>query len=366
MKYGLVFVLLIAGCDEPVDTGDAGSMGDSGSTDRDAGNIGAECGPATCGRGEVCCNASCGTCVLPGEGCDPGECLPDGGPSSDGGMVGRCGDDDDCGGGSTCCQLDCDGALGCVDGFGCPEILCPSPCEADGTACEAGEYCDYPDGACWVFGDCAPIPEDCTGTDPVCGCDFTDYSNRCEAAAAGVDVEFEGTCEEAICAPMDATSEGDCDAIAGYAWDGGDCSAIACRCAGIDCDFIYATRDECLDSYWDCTGPPCGGITGVRCGTGEFCDYRDGDMCGAFDATGVCHTLPSTCDSEVSPVCACDGGTYDNDCLAHRAGTDTNVRTACGFDCRTAPCPDERYCADCDLTGAWRCVAPDEPCLFEE
>jgi hypothetical protein len=28
------------------------------------------CGPSTCNVGEVCCNASCGTCVHPGDACD--------------------------------------------------------------------------------------------------------------------------------------------------------------------------------------------------------------------------------------------------------------------------------------------------------
>ena len=37
------------------------------------------CGPVTCGEGEVCCDADCGVCTLPGEACicdPPGEVLP--------------------------------------------------------------------------------------------------------------------------------------------------------------------------------------------------------------------------------------------------------------------------------------------------
>jgi hypothetical protein len=32
------------------------------------------CGPNTCNTGEVCCNASCGTCTKPGETCDTSTC----------------------------------------------------------------------------------------------------------------------------------------------------------------------------------------------------------------------------------------------------------------------------------------------------
>ena len=32
------------------------------------------CGPNTCNSGQLCCNPSCGTCVAPGETCDPHEC----------------------------------------------------------------------------------------------------------------------------------------------------------------------------------------------------------------------------------------------------------------------------------------------------
>ena len=32
------------------------------------------CGAASCSGGTVCCNASCGICVLPGESCSPTAC----------------------------------------------------------------------------------------------------------------------------------------------------------------------------------------------------------------------------------------------------------------------------------------------------
>jgi hypothetical protein len=48
---------------------------------------------------------------------------------------------------------------------------------------------------CGAFGECTERPQDCPPvSDPVCGCDGTTYGNACEAAVAGVSVEFDGMC----------------------------------------------------------------------------------------------------------------------------------------------------------------------------
>jgi len=70
------------------------------------------------------------------------------------------------------------------------------------------------------------------------------------------------------------------------------------------------------------SGQFCGGIAGVACPTGELCDFEAGDECGAGDASGVCHTRPTTCPEVYIPVIACDGRTYASLCHAHAAGTD--------------------------------------------
>jgi len=68
-----------------------------------------------------------------------------------------------------------------------------------GIGCNDGEYCRYPDGDCCCDfqGVCEEMPEVCTEEfNPVCGCDAETYGNRCQAAAAGVSVDYEGECDE--------------------------------------------------------------------------------------------------------------------------------------------------------------------------
>jgi hypothetical protein len=138
-----------------------------------------------------------------------------------------------------------------------------------GLACADGEFCDFaPDAFCGAAdqtGTCRVTPEACDAVfDPVCGCDDQTYSSACVANAAGVSVASEGEC-----------------AVSGNA---------------------------------------CGGLLGLACADGEFCDFAPGAFCGAADQTGICTAIPGACTFELNPVCGCDDQTYSNACLANAEG----------------------------------------------
>jgi len=168
--------------------------------------------------------------------------------------------------------IDIDDIFAVLDAFAA-DYACPHPCPPGcgglmGLTCAEGEYCELPVGRCCcdVQGECAPIPDDCPpGGEPVCACNGVTYDNECEASAAGTSIDHAGPC------------------------------------AG---------------------GATCGGIGGVPCGEGEFCNLGVGHCC--CDFQGVCERLPILCLPDNDPVCGCNGTTYANPCEANAAGTSIN------------------------------------------
>jgi len=239
-----------------------------------------------------------------------------------------------------------------------------------GVPCPPGEFCDLPAGECNgadLQGVCRPIPQICTRIfDPVCGCDGVTYSNDCERQVAQVQKAHDGACGVvAECGGVDRIpcpdgffcefATGSCD-VAG---NGGECVEIPTACPDIfdpvcgcdgrtysnDCDRQAASVSKAHDG--ECRDV-CGGIQGLPCPDGEFCELPPG-QCNGADLQGVCTPIPEACIAIFDPVCGCDGRTYGNDCERQAA----QVQKAHDGECRNEdfcggiagfPCAAGEFC----------------------
>ncbi len=76
-------------------------------------------------------------------------------------------------------------------------------------------------------------------------------------------------------------------------------------------------------------GGGCGYRSAAQCNEGQYCSWKAEDICGAADAGGTCLYKPSFCNDAFEPVCACDGETYPNACVAAMAGASVSGVGAC-------------------------------------
>lgn len=296
------------GSDAGSDAGDASSDGgsDSGS-DAAMDAPPGECGETTCGAEEYCDYA------------------------------------DDCGaaGGGTCmerpiiCTADCPGVCGCDGRIYCnaciaasmgidvdPEGDCSPPGDCDAYDVRGEGLCRLILGYAWDGEACGAISG--------CSCAGRDCPRLHETEEECV--RAHASCALTSCAAMDARGEGLCDAFFGYAWNGRECMGLSgCSCVGRDCGRAFESLAECNAAFDECgtsTGRACGARLGDTCARDEYCDFP-GSICDFADATGVCTPRPVLCSDEDRPVCGCDGETYGNPCIAHRAGTDFSTPGAC-------------------------------------
>jgi predicted secreted protein len=73
----------------------------------------------------------------------------------------------------------------------------------------------------------------------------------------------------------------------------------------------------------------CGGIAGLSCAKGQYCEFAAAASCGGGDQSGTCNALPELCPMVVMPVCGCDNKTYNNSCEANRAGASLRSAGPC-------------------------------------
>ncbi len=141
----------------------------------------------------------------------------------------------------------------------------------------------------------------------------------------------------------------------------GDCCADyqqECVDDSSECNakLICGQAISCIDGQWypttcgpancdapmgECGAPQaCGGLIGVACDAGEFCNFAPEDGCGFADAMGTCEATPQECAEIYAPVCGCDGNNYGNACEANAAGASVQQTG----DCECDPGFSMQYC----------------------
>lgn len=180
----------------------------------------------------------------------------------------------------------------------------------------AGDTCDTP-------GTCEEKPINCTDElVPVCGCDGNTYGNGCEAALAGVRVDFEGQCpcgSNDDCFPNQFCDQGTaCARSTGECVDRpGACPLVIDEVCGCDGETYINACEANAALVQVSADEPCDCQLNSDCEPDELCNAN------TCDGPGFCELRPKLdeCPAEDDGTRACDGVGYQNACRANANGT---------------------------------------------
>lgn len=207
-----------------------------------------------------------------------------------------------------------------------------------------------------------PDPSDGDYSRPVCSCDRTTYESPAAAHADGASIDYFGECRPLMPHVEESSSLELCDLGAGECGAGETCVLEP---------FIkrignggYPTT-KCEETSDDSTRVEAGTYSN---GDGDE-DFRpEGHgFCVDVEAGAATNSYPG----DDSPVCGCDGQTYQSNAAAHAAGTSVSKQAACeessGEDCTgdAISCPPTEFCRipaeeACGTSG--ECAVPPEDC----